>query len=228
MVYGFFFQNAPKPKKKIKDLYDLNGTIPYKTEEIVPGKLWEITYTFENSARFDEDAKNEMKAFGMDYSSETCITKILEGAASHGENVVETAKKDIQIALEWAEKKTFTDTEMLEGYDNKLKTFVVKLNNGNLLLYAPVQIRDEVGFGTWIESLGKVEWIIVASCYHTLHLQNVLERYILQWLCSHGCTSKIMGSKPPMVFPHRSEIYLYSKNHAYQFASLNESRRCLA
>ena len=60
-----FFQNAPKPKKKIKDLFDLNGTTPYKTEEIVPGKLWEITYTFENSARFDEDAKNEMKAFGM-------------------------------------------------------------------------------------------------------------------------------------------------------------------
>ena len=178
LVIGFFFQNAPKPKKKIKDLFDLNGTTPYKTEEIVPGKLWEITYTFENSARFDEDAKNEMKAFGMDYSSETCIRKILEGAASHGENVVETAKRDIQIALDWAEKKTFTDTEMLEAYDNKLKTFVVKLNNGNLLLYAPVQIRDEVGFGTWIESLGKVEWIIVASCYHTLHLQNVLERYI--------------------------------------------------
>jgi len=170
-------QNAPKPKKKIKDLYDLNGTTPYKTEEIVPGKLWEITYTFENSARFDKDAKNEMKAFGMDYSSETCIKKILEGAASHGENVVETAIKDIQIALEWAEKKSFTDTEMLEAYGNKLKTFVVKLNNGNLLLYAPVQIRDEVGFGTWIESLGKVEWIVVASCYHTLHLQNVLERF---------------------------------------------------
>merc|ERR1719464_600227 len=30
-------QNAPKPKKKIKDLFDLNGTTPYKTEEIVPG-----------------------------------------------------------------------------------------------------------------------------------------------------------------------------------------------
>ena len=174
-----FFQNAPKPEKKIKDLYDLNGTTPYKTEEIVPSKLWEITYTFENIARFDEDAKNEMKAFGMDYSSETCIRKILEGAASHGENVVETAKKDIQIALEWAEKKTFTDTEMLEAYDNKLKTFVVKLKSGNLLLYAPVQIRDEVGFGTWIESLGKVEWIVFASCYHTLHLQNVLQRFLL-------------------------------------------------
>mgnify|MGYP001306499238 CR=1 FL=1 len=140
----FFFQNAPKPKKKIKDLFDLNGTTPYKTEEIVPGKLWEITYTFENSARFDEDAKNEMKAFGMDYSSEACIRKILEGAASHGENVVETAKRDIQIALEWAEKKTFTDTEMLEAYDNKLKTFVVKLNKSQYNNYDSMT-RTEVG-----------------------------------------------------------------------------------
>ena len=113
---------------------------------------------------------------GWDYSSEIFIRKILEGAASHGQKVVETAKKDIQIGLEWAEKKTFSDKERLEGYNRKLKTFVVKLNNGNLLLYAPVQIRDEVGFGTWIESIGKVEWIVVASCYHTLHLQNVLQR----------------------------------------------------
>ena len=179
--YGLwhFLQNAPNPKKTIKDLYDLNGTTPYKTKEIVPGKLWEITYTFENSARFDEEKKNQVKSMGWDYSSETFKRKILEGAASHGEKVIETAKKDIQIALEWAEKKTFSDEEMLEGYNRKLKTFVVKLNNGNLLLYAPVQIRDEVGFGTWIESLGKVEWIVVASCYHTLHLQNVLQRFLL-------------------------------------------------
>ena len=179
MVFGIFLQNAPNPKKTIKDLYDLNGTTPYKTKEIVPGKLWEITYMFENSARFDEEKKNQLKAMGWDYSSETFKRKILEGAASHGERVIETAKNDIQIALEWAEKKTFSDEEMLEGYNRKLKTFVVKLNNGNLLLYAPVQIRDEVGFGTWIESLGKVEWIVVASCYHTLHLQNVLQRLLL-------------------------------------------------
>ena len=185
MVFGFlFFQNAPNPKKTIKDLYDLNGTTPYKTNEIVPGKLWEITYTYENSARFDEEAKNKVKAMGWDYSSETFKRKILEGAASHGQKVVETAKKDIQIGLEWAEKKTFSDKERLEGYNRKLKTFVVKLNNGNLLLYAPVQIRDEVGFGTWIESIGKVEWIVVASCYHTLHLQNVLQRQVLILLYS--------------------------------------------
>ena len=81
------------------------------------------------------------------------------------------------IAKEWDKKETFTDEEMLEIYSNRLRTFVVKLNSGNLLLYAPIRIRDEVGFGKWIESLGKVEWIVVASCYHTLHLQNVIKRY---------------------------------------------------
>merc|ERR1719464_1312382 len=47
-------KNAPNPKKTIKDLYDLNGTTPYKTKEIVPGKLWEITYMFEISTLADE------------------------------------------------------------------------------------------------------------------------------------------------------------------------------
>ena len=75
---------------------------------------------------------------------------------------------------------------MLEIYSNRLRTFVVKLNSGNLLLYAPIRIRDEVGFGKWIESLGKVEWIVVASCYHTLHLQNVIQRYWLLYVFSES------------------------------------------
>ena len=57
-----FFQNAPKPNKVTKDLYDLNGSSPYKTVEIVPGKLWEIVYTYENSGRIDADAKKQARA----------------------------------------------------------------------------------------------------------------------------------------------------------------------
>lgn len=60
-------QNAPKPGKIVKDLYDLNGTSPYKTEKIVPGKVWEIIYIHENTGRTDADAKKQMKDFfGLD------------------------------------------------------------------------------------------------------------------------------------------------------------------
>ena len=112
------------------------------------------------------------------FSSEDYRRKLLAGAASHGEEAVELAKKDLEIAKEWDKKETFTDEEMLEIYSRQLKSFIVKLNNGNLLLYAPIRIRDEVGFGTWIETLGKVEWIVVASSFHTLSLPNVIKRYM--------------------------------------------------
>ena len=35
----------------------------------------------------------------------------------------------------------------------------------------------QVGFGAWLESLGKVSWIVVASSFHTLSLPNVLSRF---------------------------------------------------
>ena len=81
------------------------------------------------------------------FSSEDYRRKLLAGAASHGEEAVELAKKDLEIAKEWDKKETFTDEEMLEIYSRQLKSFIVKLNNGNLLLYAPIRIRDEVDAG---------------------------------------------------------------------------------
>jgi hypothetical protein len=54
---------------------------------------------------------------------------------------------------------------------------VVKLNCGSLLLYAPVKVRDEVDFGSWLDSLGKVEWIVIASSFHTLCLAAIMARY---------------------------------------------------
>ena len=38
-------------------------------------------------------------------------------------------------------------------------------------------IRDEVGLGRWLDRRGKVEWIVVASSYHTLSVKSVASRY---------------------------------------------------
>ena len=54
---------------------------------------------------------------------------------------------------------------------------VVRLESGSLMLYAPARIRDEFDFSSWLDSLGTVEWIVVASSYHTLFLPSVLARY---------------------------------------------------
>ena len=35
---------------------------------------------------------------------------------------------------------------------------------------AQVRIREEHGFKTWLDGLGRVDWVVVGSCYHTLYL----------------------------------------------------------
>lgn len=170
-------QDAPKPGKVARDLYDVTGETPYKIEELKPGKLWQVTYTFENMSLTDKAAKEEGKAFGMDPTAESYRSKCLEAAAQFGSEAVEVVKKDLKTAEEWFKKETVTNEELIEACDSELKCFVVKLNSGSLLLYSTVRIREEVGFGSWLDSLGKLEYIVVASSYHTLSVQSVGTRY---------------------------------------------------
>jgi len=171
-------QNAPKPGKDApRDRFDCTGESPYKTEEIKPGKIWQVSYDMENMSLTNKAAKDEAKAFGMDPTSEKYKKNCMQGAAQYGEKAVELVKKDLEQAEFWYNKETITEEEVFKAAKNPLKMFVVKLNSGSLLLYTPVRIREEVGFGTWIDSLGPVEWIVVGSSYHTLNIKAVAERY---------------------------------------------------
>ena len=40
-----------------------------------------------------------------------------------------------------------------------------------------IEFVSQVEFGSWLDGLGKVEWVVVASSFHTLFLTCVLERY---------------------------------------------------
>jgi len=171
-------QNAPKPGKDApRDRYDCTGKTPYTIEEIKPGKIWQVTYDMENIALTNKAAKEEMKAFGMDQTDEKFQDKCRKAAALMGEDVLEVANKDFEMAKFWYTRDTLTGEEIFEAGPSSLKTFVVKLNSGSLLLYAPVRVRDEVGFGEWLASLGTVKWIVVASSYHTLNIKAAAERY---------------------------------------------------
>ena len=86
-------QNAPKPGVALKDIYDLTGENPYETEELVPGKVWVVTYTTEDAGATREAAKNEAKAFGMDPTSPEFRKKVLEAAANHGPRAVGAQRK---------------------------------------------------------------------------------------------------------------------------------------
>jgi len=172
-------KNAPKPGVNIpRDWYDLTGASPYTIEEVKQGKIWQVKYEKENLALSDKKAKEEAKAFGMDVTSEKFREKVLKSAALFGEDVLDVAEKDIETAKYWYNRESITNEEIFQaGSFPVVNMFVVKLNSGGLLLYAPVRIRQEVGVGDWLASLGPVEWIVVASSYHTLNIQAAAQQY---------------------------------------------------
>ena len=128
-------------------------------------------------SKIDSKAKKEADTFGTNYGNLEVQKKILAGAASDGPKAVEVAKKDLETMLTWWNKKEWKMEERFDLPAFKVNSTVVRLNSGGLLLYAPSRIREEEGFAAWLDSLGKVEWIVIGSSFHTLSLPNVLARY---------------------------------------------------
>merc|ERR1712241_1220963 len=117
------------------------------------------------------------KAFGMDPTSPEFRKKVLEGAATHGPRAVEVCKEDIEKSVKIYNKKTWSDEELKEVLTSKLRMFVVRLSSGSLLLYSPCRIREDAGLKAWLDGLGRGDWIVVGSCYHTLNLPAIIRQY---------------------------------------------------
>ena len=169
--------NAPKLDKLPKDLYDITGDDPYSKEEIVKDRVWMVTHFHQNGMIVDKAAAAGMKMLGIDPTNEISKAKMLEGAASIGPEVVELAKKDFETMINWNRRiksGELTKEDHKNACNNKNKMFVVKLSSGSLLLYNVCRIRVEHGFKSWLDSLGKVEWIVVGSSYHTNWMHGVL------------------------------------------------------
>ena len=168
-------QNAPTLAKLPRDLHDLNGKSPYLIEDIIENKMWQVTYTFEQLVMTDKKTASGLKILGIDPTSEKFKSECLAGAATHGQEAVEVCKKDFETMLKWMNKTNLTQEDLETAFNNETRMFVVKLNSGSLLLYNPCKIRVEHGFKDWLESLGKVEWIVIGSCYHTNWLHGVFK-----------------------------------------------------
>jgi len=167
---------APKGNE-LKDRYDCVGESPYSIKELVPDRLWRITYECGISNMISDEGKQQGKAFGMDPDDPAYEGRVLAGASQYGERAVEVAREDIVKAREVWAKESYTDEELVKFSVWSLNSFIVKLSGDRLLLYAPVKIREETGFAQWVDSLGQVEWIVIASGAHTLNIQPVVARY---------------------------------------------------
>ena len=160
--------NAPRPGSQTRDMFDITGESPYEREEVVPGKVWVVTYRHEDKGSTDTETKKQMAAFGMDPTSASFQSSSLAAAELMGEEAVAACKRDIERAVRLFNKETYTKDELREVMTYKLRMFIVRLSGGSLLLYTPCRLREEVGLKSWVDSLGRVEWIVLGSSSHTL------------------------------------------------------------
>ena len=109
--------NAPNPAKLRRDLHDEFGETPYKTEEVVPGKVdissnvlelsnvyiqvWWVTYTYQDDTLTDPKAREEAKKWGIDPTTEQYKQAVLAGAESHGQKYTDTCKADLERISDW-------------------------------------------------------------------------------------------------------------------------------
>ena len=213
---------APHGKK---DRFDYTGESPYTMSEVVAGRLWQVAYDQEEGLWVSAKGHKEAMGFmGLQPMTESFEERLIAGARVQGEEFVDVAKKDLLTIRYWAAKHERGDTELsTEDIASMpyfvLNMFVVKLASGGVLLYAPVTVRAEVPqFAKWLDDLGPVEWIVVASGSHTLHIRAIAERY------PHA---KIIGpataeAKVKLVMDLRGGRFDYLTTDAAELGTVNE------
>ena len=119
--------------------------------------MWQVRYEVAMTKLTNKDARQRRRAFGFNPEDPAYTAEVLAGASQYGEKAVDCAKEDLRRMMEMLAKESFTDAETMELSVFTLNMFIVKLNGGGLLLYAPVRIREETGFADWVDSLGRLQ-----------------------------------------------------------------------
>jgi len=168
----FVKPQAPTADMLPLDVFDVLEEDPYTIEVVETDKIWRVEYM-----RGGSDPAG-LSFFGI-ANDKTNYDKILRAAELEGKQAVEQFKQD------WAR---FVDALSIDPEKGKkgeycrimrapLYMFVVKLESGDILLYAPIKIRDNTNLSKWIDELGIVKYIVIGSGSHTLYLPSTLERY---------------------------------------------------
>ena len=167
---------APGPGSVPRDRYDILGENPYTVTEVRSG-VWQVGYDRENHFMTKPAVKEQMKLVGLDFQKEETAARIMQGAEGYGRECSAVAHRDIALVRSWDKKDKIEDEEIMKIARWRENMMVVKLNNGSVMLYAPVKIHDETEFGNFLKELGKVEWIVAPSSEHTLQLPGIIKQF---------------------------------------------------
>lgn len=167
---------APDSRSIPRDRYDILGENPYTIDEVKPG-VWKVGYDRENHFMVNQEAKMQARMLGMDIGREETAWRVMQGAEGFGRECSAAAHRDIAYARYWDEVEKIEDEDVMRVAKITENMIVVKLNNGSVMLYAPVKVHDETEFGQFLEKLGKVEWIVAPSSEHTLQLPAIIQKF---------------------------------------------------
>ena len=144
-----------------KDSIDILGTHevvdPYEKREILPGKIWGVTY----KCIIDPNLAKFFEMF-LEGTKEERQAKTIENAPDH---LKETLKQDF-VRMDKYDALSEVEKAKLGG-DMVQEMYVIKLDDG-LILYNPVRMHPQMV--DWIKERGEVKYIVSGSSAHTNHL----------------------------------------------------------
>ena len=160
------------PKSRPLDVYETLGEDHCEIIEVEKDKVWFATHV-----RGGENPKG-FKGIGLNPAQEN-YEKIMEAAKLLGEKTMEQAEKDWSSLKDYMaiDPKVGTNGEYCKAYRQDSIMVVVKLPNGELMLYNPIPIHDNTKLGEWMKTMGEVKFIVIGSCYHTLFIPETLRKY---------------------------------------------------
>ena len=160
------------PKSRPLDVYETLGEDHCEIVEVEKDRVWFATHV-----RGGENPKG-FKGIGLNPAQEN-YEKIMEAAKLLGDKTMEQAEKDWSSLKDYVaiDPKDGTKGEYCKAYRQDSIMVVVKLPNGELMLYNPIPIHDGTKLGEWMKTMGEVKFIVIGSCYHTLFLPETLRKY---------------------------------------------------
>jgi hypothetical protein len=157
--------SKPSPPKDSIDILGTDEVDPYEKREIVPGKIWGVQY----KCLVDPQLAKFMEMF-LEGTAEERQASAIANAPDHLKDVLKAdfKRKEEYDALSEVEKAKL-------GGDMFQEMYVIKLDDGGLLLYNPVRMHPQMV--DWIKERGEVKYIVSGSSAHTNHLPKTAETF---------------------------------------------------
>ena len=157
--------SKPSPPKDSIDILGTDEVDPYEKRDIIPGKIWGVQY----KCLADPQLANFMEMF-LEGTAEERQANAIANAPDHLKDVLKAdfKRKEEYDALSEVEKAKL-------GGDMFQEMYVIKLDDGGLLLYNPVRMHPQMV--DWIKERGEVKYIVSGSSAHTNHLPKTAETF---------------------------------------------------